>query len=126
MSPLFPLLNSNPLASSQDFDFLDTITTNPVPSPIGPPPLFLSGLIPENVAAPNTPTGAAAPSAQAVPGAPAAPGAAAPSTPAAGAAPPSAAGGAPDATAPRRFGQVFTRRPHPQCRTWPLQPPRLV
>jgi hypothetical protein len=46
--------------------------------------------------------------------------------PAAGAAPPNAAGGAPDTTAPRRFGQVFTRRPHPQCRTWPLQPPRLV
>jgi hypothetical protein len=84
------------------------------------------GLIPENVAAPSKPTGAAAPSAQAVPGAPTAPGAAAPSTPAAGAAPPNAAGGAPDATAPCRFGQVFTRRPHPQCRTWPLQPPRLV
>ena len=92
---------------SQDFDFLDTITTNPVPPPIGPPPLFFSGIPPDTAAAPGTPTGAA------VPSAPAAPSAAVPGTPAAGATPPSAASGAHDASAPRRFGQVFMRRPHP-------------
>jgi hypothetical protein len=40
----FPFAEQQPTASSQDFDFLDTITTNTVPPPIGPPPLFLSGL----------------------------------------------------------------------------------
>jgi hypothetical protein len=96
----FPFVEQQPTASSQDFDFLDNITTgtNPMQPPIGPPPLFFPGLIPDNVAAP---------SAQAVPGA------AAPSTQAVGAAPPSVAGVAPNATAPQRFGQVFTSRLHP-------------
>jgi hypothetical protein len=103
----FPFAEQQPTASSQDFDFLDTITTNPVPPPIGPPPLFFSGLLPDTAAAPSTPTGATGPSA------PAAPGAAVPSTPAAGATPLIVASGAHDATTTHRFGQVFTRRPHP-------------
>jgi hypothetical protein len=32
----FPFAEQQPTASSQDFDILDTITTNPVPPPIGP------------------------------------------------------------------------------------------